>query len=293
MVSSQNLDMHKSTSIDPLTSEMGTAPSLQQHRRHGMWNGLRDACPLAWRFFLRDFRAKYRHSLLGVLWALIVPLFLCAMLLVLNRSGIVQLQALNNISYVVFIVIGVTLWGLFATTATACTESLINAGTLLNKIQFPRISLVLAQAGMGLVEFGIRIPLVVGVMIYENQFPGFLHLGLGILALVPLFLLALATGMVASVVAALFRDLGFLLPIALGVLMLLSPILYPIPHQSLLGRLNTVNPITYLVDTSRNILLGSLSVSPGYWIVTSGTLVFLLIAWRFFKIAQPRLSERV
>jgi lipopolysaccharide transport system permease protein len=285
--------MHKSTSIRRVAAEIEPVAPQRLNSLQSMWIELSGSRSLTWRFFLRDFRAKYRHSLLGVLWALIVPLFLCAMLLVLNRSGIVQLQALNNISYVVFIVIGVTLWGLFATTATACTESLINAGTLLNKIQFPRISLVLAQAGMGLVEFGIRIPLVVGVMIYENQFPGFFHLGLGILALVPLFLLALATGMVASVVAALFRDLGFLLPIALGVLMLLSPILYPIPHQSLLGRLNTVNPITYLVDTSRNILLGSLSVSPGYWIVTSGTLVFLLIAWRFFKVAQPRLSERV
>lgn len=285
--------MHKSTSIHRVASEIEPVAPQRLNSLQCMWIELSGSRSLTWRFFLRDFRAKYRHSLLGVLWALIVPLFLCAMLLVLNRSGIVQLQALNNISYVVFIVIGVTLWGLFATTATACTESLINAGSLLNKIQFPRTSLVLAQAGMGLVEFGIRIPLVVGVMIYENQFPGFFHLGLGILAMVPLFLLALATGMVTSVVAVLFRDLGFILPIALGVLMLLSPILYPIPHQSLLGKLNTVNPITYLVDTSRNILLGSLSVSPGYWIVTSGTLIFLLIAWRFFKVAQPRLSERV
>jgi lipopolysaccharide transport system permease protein len=293
MVSSQNLDMHKSTSINPLTSEMGTAPSLQQHHRHGMWNGLRDACPLAWRFFLRDFRAKYRHSILGVLWAAIVPLFLIAMLLVLHRSGIVQLHGLNNVPYVVFIVIGVTIWGLFATTLTACTDSLINAGALISKIQFPRASLLLAQAGMGLVEFAIRIPLVVAIMLYENQFAGFLHLGLGILAMTPLFLFAIATGLVTSVVAALFRDLGFVLPIALGVLMLLSPILYPIPHDSLLGKLNTFNPITHIVETSRNILLGSLSAPPGYWFVTLGILVFLLVAWRFFFIAQRRLAERI
>ena len=109
----------------------------------------------------------------------------------------------------------------------------------------------------------------------------------------PLFLFAIATGLVTSVVAALFRDLGFVLPIALGVLMLLSPILYPIPHDSLLGKLNTFNPITHIAETSRNILLGSLSAPPGYWFVTLGILVFLLVAWRFFFIAQRRLAERI
>ena len=266
-------------------SERRGLASAGSPRWHGLW-------PLVWRFFVRELSSKYRQSLLGIFWAVIVPLVGIAMLLVLNNSGIIHIEGLD-VPYPVFIILGISIWSLFSTTLTACTNSLVGATSLIAKIQFPRSALLLGHAGLGIVELLIRLPLIAVVLvIYGVRIDPFNAL-LALLSLIPLLLLAVGLGAILSVAAALFREVIFLLPMAIGVLLLLTPVMYPIREDTLLGRANLYNPLSHFTGSVRSALLfGELPGQP-YWAFTAATAVLLIVASRLFQVAQTRIAERI
>jgi len=247
---------------------------------------------LAWRLFRRDVAAKYRYAALGVIWAVITPLFLVGLFLVLDRSNVVNATSTGNLPYSVFAITGVTIWGIFATGISSAAESLNSAGATMLRMNFPRASLVLAAIGMALFEFVVRLPVVVIVWAAVGQLsPGWLVLGL--ISLLPLLILTLAIGMAAAVGAVMLRDVLHMIPILLTVLMLVSPVLYSFTPDTILGQLNVFNPLSHFLVTARNLFAGQFQVSLGYWLSAAGSVVLLGLAWRLFRVAQPKILERM
>src|SRR5579883_2599897 len=124
-----------------------------------MLKELIDSRELTWRLFLRDFSARYRQSMLGYLWAVVPSLVTAATFSYLNRSKVLPIAG-THLPYPVFVLLGMTVWQLFATGLTSATQSLVNAGSLITKINFPRETLVLAAFGQSLFQFLIGIVLV-------------------------------------------------------------------------------------------------------------------------------------
>ena len=107
---------------------------------------------LTYTLFNRDFRSKYRQSLFGVIWAFLLPLLTTIMFVVLNLSGIIKFSEID-VPYAVFALFGITYWSVFATGINLSSSSLINAGSMVVKINFPKSSLVLASSLLCFVEF--------------------------------------------------------------------------------------------------------------------------------------------
>ena len=248
---------------------------------------------LSWRLFRRDVAAKYRYAALGVLWAVITPLFLVGLLLALHNSGVVNKTPSGDLPYVVFAVTGVTIWGIFSTGISSAAESLNSAGATMLRMNFPRAALVLAALGMGLFEFLVRLPVAIAVWLWygcDSSLAGFL---LGMLSLLPLLVMTLALGMVAAVSAVLVRDVLHMIPIGLTLLMLLSPVLFAFPPQSPLGWVNNFNPVSHFLVTARGLFAGDFQVSAGYWFSSLLAVVLLALAWRLFRVAQMKILERM
>lgn len=254
---------------------------------------LRAVAILSWRLFRRDVAAKYRYAALGVLWAVITPLFLVGLLLALNSSGVVRTESSGNLPYVVFAITGVTIWGIFSTGISSAAESLNSAGATILRMNFPRASLVLAALGMGLFEFLVRLPVAIAVWLAYGCDLSFFGLLLGLLSLLPLLALTMALGMVAAVGAVMVRDVLHMIPIGLTLLMLLSPVLYTFPPQSPLGRVNDFNPLSHFLVTARTLFGGDYHVSVGYWFSSLFAVVLLALACRLFRVAQSKILERM
>ena len=90
---------------------------------------------LTGRLFIRDFLAKYKQTVLGILWAAIMPLVMVGTFIFLNRSGVVNIGK-TDIPYPVFALLGLSIWQLFATGLTACTNSILQHGGIVAKINF-------------------------------------------------------------------------------------------------------------------------------------------------------------
>ncbi|MGK5090844.1 ABC transporter permease [Deltaproteobacteria bacterium TL4] len=247
---------------------------------------------LVWSFFVREFSVRYKQSVLGIVWAFLLPLLTIGMFIILNSSGVLNISGVN-VPYIVYALIGLMTWNLFSVSFTTATTSLVNAGGMIAKINFPRSSLVLSTSAIGIVEFLIRLPLLIAVLVYYDVTVDFESVFLWFLSLIPVYLFAVGMGFFLSIVAGVVRDVIVILPIFINVLMMLTPIMYPIDEHSLLGLMNYWNPFNYLINTSRNLLLYNQPLSSEYWITAVLIAIIFITSLRFFRITQPKIAERI
>lgn len=247
---------------------------------------------LIWRLFLRDFKARYRQSLLGVVWAVLSPVITIGVFVFLNRSGILTIRA-TEIPYPLFGLIGLTIYGVFATGLSVSSNSIISAGPMVVKINFPKISLVIAAMGQAAVEFLVRLGLIAMLFVFYGVAPAWTALFFPLM-LVPLFLFTLGIGLLLSLLAGIFRDVVHLVPFLTTLLLFLVPALYPLPATGMLACLNTWNPLSHFVIGGRELLIvGRLSDATGLLYATIVAISVFFISWRVFFMSEQRIAERV
>ena len=248
---------------------------------------------LTWRLFLRDFRVKYRQSVLGIMWVFLVPLMTVGMFVIMTRSGVFSIRDVG-IPYPLYAVIGLSIWSIFTVGLTACTNSLINAGSMIVKINFPKVSLILAASGQGVVEFLIRFFLILLMCLYYKIFPNWLNMLCSIIMLLPMLLLTIGSGFVLALAAGVFRDVVNVLGVLLAAIMLLTPVLYPLSPHTMLSEVNRWNPLNYLVNVPRDLLVkGYIDNIIPFVLSSLFSIVVFYIGWRIFYLAQPKIAERI
>jgi len=117
---------------------------------------------------------------------------------------------------------------------------------------------------------------------------------LAFLALVPLYLLTLGLGFVLSLAAGVLRDIPNIMGIATYALMLLTPVLYPTPPATAFEGINLWNPLNYLVNGARDLVIhGTINTPFGYLYSAIFAVIVFLFGWRVFYFAQTKIAERV
>ncbi|MBI4514580.1 MAG: ABC transporter permease [Deltaproteobacteria bacterium] len=247
---------------------------------------------LTWRLFQRDFSARYRQSVLGYLWAVVPVLVAVATFTWLNRAKVLPIAG-TVLPYPVFLLLGLTVWQLFASGLTSATQSLVNAGSLIAKINFPRETLVLAATGQALVEFLIRAALVALAFALYRTWPPW-TIVLVPFAVIPLCLFTIGLGYVCALGNGILRDTGQTITLVLTFWMFLTPVVYPPPSGAGATLVNVLNPISPFVIAAQDLAThGYLTQPGGYASACAAALVVFLLGWRVFHLTEPRIAERV
>lgn len=263
------------------------------HNTRIMWNDLLKSRELIWRLFVRDFSSKYRQSILGIMWTLLTPLVTVAMFIGMNRAGLLKVEGIN-IPYALFAIIGLSIWSMFSIGIGACSNAILSAGSMVVKINFPKVALVISASLQGVVEFFVRAILIAFVFIWYGITPSFVGVIMGILALLPMYLLFTGLGFIFALATTIIRDLSNVIGMALTGLMFLTPILYPISGDSFLAKANVWNPLNYLINVPRDLIVqGNSKLLNGYYYSSVLSIIIFYLGWRFFHIAQTKIAERV
>jgi lipopolysaccharide transport system permease protein len=251
-----------------------------------------DSRELTWRLFLRDFSARYRQSVLGYVWAVVPVLLTVVTFTWLNCSNVLAIGG-TALPYPLFVLLGMTVWQLFASGLTGATQSLVNAGSLITKINFPRETLVLAAFGQSLFEFCIRAALVAGGFALWRTAPSWTILLIPA-ALVPLCLFTMGLGYLLALVNGVMRDAGQLVTFLLTFWMFLTPVVYPAPAKHGHAMLQALNPVSPFVTASQDLATRhSLSQPYPYAVACAISVVVFLFGWRVFHLTETRIAERV
>jgi len=247
---------------------------------------------LTYQLFRRDFLSSYKQSFLGVLWAIILPFFTIAIFIGLNRSGILNIGDIG-VPYSIYALLGMAFWQFFSTGLVACSNSLVNAGPMILKINFSKKSLVIAAAGKAIVPFLIQIMMVCALFIAYARTPSILGLLVPVF-IIPLILFTIGLGFLTSLLNGLMRDIGNIISILLTFLMLFTPVLYAKPKVGTLATLTKYNPLYYLVTTPRDLVLNGLILDWRGFLIDCCLSILLFIGCLFvFHLTETRVAERI
>lgn len=247
---------------------------------------------LIYQLFRRDFFALYKQSFIGIFWALLIPLISIGTFIILNSSGIFTIGELD-IPYPIFAILGMAFWQIFAVGIISSSNSLVKAGAMIIRINFSKKSLVIASYGQALIPFLIQFLLTI-ILFFVYHTPPKLTIILFPVFLIPISLLTLGLGFILAVLNGIVRDVGNVLSLLLTFLMFLTPILYIRPNQGIINFLTKYNPLYYLIEVPREVLLTGTSTEwKGYWLSCILCIFIFLASIIIFHLTETRVSERI
>ncbi len=185
--------------------------------------------PLVLNFAQREMRARYKRSLLGWLWSLINPLSTVVIYSLVFGVFLRTLppETANGRAelFAVYLFIGIVVWNLFAGVINGSMDWMAGVMDLRKKVYFPTETAILGGALATLVQtlFELAILLVLMVSLLNISWT-FLLLPLVLLGAASF---ALGIGFVAAILNTRYRDVRYLINIALSLQFFLVPIVYP------------------------------------------------------------------
>jgi len=242
--------------------------------------------------YLRDLTAVYKQSFLGVFWVMVNPLMTLTTFFVLNSSGILSAGQMSA-PYPVFAIIGLSLWQVFSSGLLATSSSITSAGDMIRKINFPREVLVFASMAQPTITFTVNILLMIPILLFYGYAPSPYILALPFFAL-PIISLALGIGLIFSLINAVTHDTSRMLGPLMTFLLFMTPIMYSNPHQGFIGLAAGINPLYYLIDQPRTLILtGTLTEPIAYTASAALSFLTFIVCWKAFHTASPKIAERV
>src|SRR5579864_3295245 len=176
--------------------------------------------------FRRDVQAKYRGSVLGVLWTLANPLLLMTVYLVVF-SLIWHTTFAQGGHYPLFLLSGLAAWIFFSTALQASARSMLDNATLIRKTKFPRQLVPLSVVAAHLVGFAVML----GILLVLNfaLLPRVRTTEWLAIPIAAVFV-ALVCGLALAVASlnVIFRDVEFIVSASLLPWFFLTPIIYPL-----------------------------------------------------------------
>ena len=251
---------------------------------------------LLWTLAWRDIRVRYRQSVLGIAWAMFIPL---SMMLVFTFIFTRVVPLKTDMPYAIFAYCGLLPWQFFSASTTGAANSLVANRSLVTKIYFPAEVFPLSCIVASFVDFLVGSIVLVGLIIFYALTGYSITLGWTAFLIVPVLMVQIifTCGMsfFLSMGNLFFRDVRYVYSVVVMLWMFASSVVYPMktsnPNTQFILNLN---PMTPILDAYRDVLLrGKLPDwgALGYSAIVA--VAVFLIGWAIFFKMQYKFAEKV
>jgi lipopolysaccharide transport system permease protein len=232
-------------------------------------------------FVKRDVVTVYKQTILGPLWYLLQPLFTSiTFTIIFNKVAGIET---GTVPPFLFNLAGIMVWNYFTACLTDTSDTFKRNAAIFGKVYFPRLIMPLSTVISNLLKFGIQFMIFIAFYVFYYFQGAAIHMN-GSLLFFPLLIalmgiLGLGLGMLISSLVTKYRDLSYLIGFGVQLLMYLSAVMYPMaliqdkmPDYAWLVQ---YNPLAYIIETTRYMLLGVGTVSVWGLVYTVGITIGL------------------
>lgn len=228
----------------------------------------------------RDFKRKYKRTILGIFWSVLSPLFmLCVMALIFGHFF-----GRNTEHYIIYLFTGLIIFNYFTDATNEGMSSLMSNASIFSKIDVPKYLFLISKNVSSLINFCIIIVIYFIFMIFDdiNFSWKFVLLFYPIGCLI---IMNLGIGLILSALFVFFRDIQYLYRVFTQLIMYGSAIFYSI--ETFPERVQWIfyaNPIFACIDYCRSIVL--YNVIPDLWLhilLLVDSIIFLFVGLYIYK----------
>lgn len=208
----------------------------------------------------RDFKVKYKRSVLGILWSLLNPiLMMSVMAIVFSQMFRFKVEGIN---YLVYLMTGLIMFNYFSAASNAAMTSVVENFTLINKVYIPKYIFPIAKCLFVGIDF--LLTLIPWLAIISLSYVGLgeytCHFNIYFLILpyifFCMFLFTCGMGLLLSCASVFLRDVFHIYGIALTLWNYLTPVFYSIEILPVkLQMLMKFNPLFQFLNAARSIVL--------------------------------------
>lgn len=197
----------------------------------------------------RDYTLRYKHSVLGLLWSLVLPLTQLLVLVFLFQAVV----PLNIEAYPAFVFSAILPWSWFSNSLSSACNLFINNRDLIRHPNFAPASLTIINTLSNLITFIVALPLLIVVLLaYGRPMTSALFL-LPLLMLIQGILTA-GLSLIIATWNAFYRDVQHIVVVALTLLFYLTPVFYrPEAVAAQYRIVYQLNPVAVLIRSYRAI----------------------------------------
>lgn len=229
----------------------------------------------------RDFKQKYKRTVLGMAWSVLSPLLtLLVMSLVFT-----QFFGRHTPHYTIYLFCGTLVFSYFRESTHGGMNSLMSNANIFSKVNVPKYLFLLSKNVSALINFGLTLCVFFLFVFLDGVafHPRFVLLIYPICCLV---LFNVGVGLVLSALFVFFRDISYLYDVFVMLLQYMSAIFYTIDGYSpLMQKLFLCNPVYCYIKYFRVIVLEGMVPSLSFHLLCAFyAVVMLVIGGMIYKV---------
>ena len=219
-------------------------------------------------FAWRDIKVRYKQTYLGVAWAVFQPL--ASMVIFTVFFGNYAKIPSGSLPYPLFVLIGLVFWTYFSSSLTLASNTLIEKENIIKKVYIPKIILPLASCVTTGVDFIINLIMLFIVALFYGKLPPLITLVLIPYCALLTAISAAGLGLLLSAVNVKYRDVRYVLPFFIQILIFLTPVIYPSSILDPSHRLiYALNPMVGVIENMRAIFSPNVGINFPILLVSS------------------------
>lgn len=202
----------------------------------------------------RDFKVKYKRSVLGIVWSLLYPVLMMAVMAIVFSN--VFKMSTPNVSYIAYLMIGLTYFNYYSEASNLAMSSVVGNFSLINKVYIPKYIFPISKCLFVGINFLLTLIPLYAVILLTGTGLNWWHFLLPF-SFVCLFIFTIGMGFILSTVSVFLRDMFYIYGIIITVWTYLTPIMYDISTISneVLMFLMKLNPLYQFINFARSIIL--------------------------------------
>lgn len=229
----------------------------------------------------RDFKKKYKRTVLGMAWSLFSPL----LTLLVMRLVFTQFFGESMEHYTTYLFCGNLIFACFSESTGLGMTSLLENADIFSKVNVPKYLFLLSKSIQGLINFGLTLLVFFLFCILD----GITFTWKFVLLLYPICCLVLfniGVGLILSALFMFFRDIQYLWSVFTQLLMYMSAIFYTIDHYSYTVQcLFLANPVYLFIRYFRKIVIEATIPTLWFHLLMLADVLFVLMigCWMYKK----------